>query len=51
MKKPHRTIHRLAWLLLLPALLGFVYLAQHAVPAEPAAIEAAPYPSAAGELP
>ena len=51
MKKPHRSVHRLVWLLLLPALLGFVYVAQQSRPAKAPSIDVAPHPSAAGELP
>ncbi|MEM7358683.1 MAG: hypothetical protein AAF431_06290 [Pseudomonadota bacterium] len=51
MKKSHRTTHRVIWILLLPLLLGFVYMAQQEEPAKPTTIEQAPSPSAVGELP
>jgi hypothetical protein len=51
MKKTHRNVHRIAWLLLLPTLLGFVYFAQQGKPAKAPTVETAPHPSKAGELP
>lgn len=51
MKNKHRKLHAVIWVLLLPALLAFLYLAQQqlAKPAPP--IELAPTPSKVGNLP
>ncbi|NND00019.1 MAG: hypothetical protein HKN85_07545 [Gammaproteobacteria bacterium] len=51
MKKAHRTAHRWIWLLLLPALLGFIFTAERAAPGKAPVVETTPYPSEAGELP
>jgi hypothetical protein len=51
MKRSHRTAHRLVWLLLVPLLLCFVFLAQNSEPNKVPLIETAPHPSAVGELP
>jgi len=51
MKKTHRTAHRFIWLLLVPLLLLFVFLAQESRSNKIPLMETAPYPSTAGELP
>ncbi|MBL4671777.1 MAG: hypothetical protein JKX81_05920 [Arenicella sp.] len=51
MKRSHRTVHRILWLLLVPLLLFFVFLAQNSGPNKAPLIEKAPHPSAVGELP
>jgi hypothetical protein len=50
MKRQHRIAHALIWLLLVPLLLCFVFLAQNSASNKAPSIESAPYPSAAGEL-
>lgn len=51
MKRQHRTAHRIIWLMLLPLLLGFVFLAQESKPNKIPLTQTAPFPSAVGELP
>lgn len=51
MKRSHRKAHGLIWLVLLPALLAFVYLAQQNTPLPAPALESAPAPSERGALP
>lgn len=51
MKRTHRTVHRLIWIMLVPLLLCFVLLAQTSKPNEIPLIDEAPHPSAVGELP
>lgn len=51
MKQTHRKVHGLVWLLLFPALLWFVYLAQSNAEVEMPILETAPHASSAGELP
>jgi len=50
-KQAHRKVHGLVWILLFPALLYFVYLAQSNGQSERPIVETAPHASAAGELP
>ena len=51
MKNKHRRLHAVIWVLLLPALLGFLYLAQKQLATPAPTIEQAPTPSQLGELP
>lgn len=51
MKRSHRTAHRILWLMLMPLLLFFVFLAQNSGPTKAPPIGAAPHASAIGELP
>ncbi|MFK7732605.1 MAG: hypothetical protein AB8B48_13380 [Pseudomonadales bacterium] len=51
MKQSHRKVHGLAWLLLLPLMIGFVYMAQNSKPPTAPAVSSAPAQSEQGELP
>ncbi|MFT6387495.1 MAG: hypothetical protein ACJAUP_000866 [Cellvibrionaceae bacterium] len=45
MKRSHRTTHRILWLMLVPLLLFFVFLAQNSGPTKAPLIDAAPHVS------
>ena len=51
MKRSHRTAHRILWLLLVPLLLFFVFLAQNSGSNTATLIEKAPHSKTVGELP
>jgi hypothetical protein len=56
MNRNHRTAHRILWLLLVPLLLFFVFLAQNSEPNKTPPTEQVPHlsgpqPSSVGELP
>ncbi|MEM8499345.1 MAG: hypothetical protein AAF542_15080 [Pseudomonadota bacterium] len=51
MKQSHRKVHGLLWLLLLPLMVGFVYMAQDSKPPTLPAVSSAPAQTERGELP
>lgn len=52
MKRPHRSVHRLMWILLVPALIGLLYVANDARHADPDTANATlPGDVQPGELP
>lgn len=51
MKQSHRKVHGFLWLLLLPLMLGFIYMAQNSEPPLVPTIDSAPAQTERGQLP